>query len=86
MMSVREHIYRLYCFHTIFLVKQGYVTSLSGGIAAHIDNSAWLGIQYHLYHILVHTSARRVYYHHVGDAMLGHKLASEHILHVAGIE
>ena len=34
----------------------------------------------------MHAGARRIYYHHVGAAVLGNEVIGEHIFHIAGIK
>ena len=86
MVGVWEHVHWLDCLDAVFLVEQSYVACLSGGIAAHVDNALGLGVKDNLHHILMHAGARRINDHHIGDAVLSHKLSREHIFHVAGKE
>ena len=86
MVGVGEHVDWLNGLDTVFLVEQRDVASLCGRVATHIDYAPWLGVKDNTHHILVHAGTWRVNYHHIGDAMLCHKFACEHVFHVAGIE
>lgn len=85
-MGMREHIYRLNVGHLVLGVQEGRSAGLGSRITADINQRVGLGIKNDLHHILMHAGARRVYYHHVGAAMMLDKFVSQDVLHIACVE
>ena len=83
MMCMWKHINRLHAGHFILLIQKSYIASLSGWVATHIYNTFWIGKQYGVYHIGMHTWASRVCNQNIGAAMLQNKLLIQDVFHIA---
>ena len=59
---------------------------MGGGVAAHVHNALWGGIENHIHDVGMHSCAGRVCDDDVGTAMLGYEVVGQDVLHVAGEE
>ena len=82
--SVGEHVNGLDFCHFVVGVHQAEVAGLGGWIAADIDDTLRLGIQYGLHHIGMHTGTGWVGNDDVGSAVFGYEVVGQDVLHISG--
>ena len=78
-----EHIHGLHFGNLVFLIEQGEVACLRGGVATDIDDASGFGEEDGLHYILVHAGAGRVGDDDIGATILRDEVLVENILHVA---
>ena len=81
-----EHIHWLHGGYFVFHIQQLQIACLSCRVTAHIHNAFRLCIQYHVHHIFVHTSARRVCDYYVWTAVLFDEFVGQYVFHIASKE
>ena len=86
MMSVGEHIYRLYAQHLVLHIKQAEVAGLRGGVTAHVNDALGLSEKDGIDNIIMHAGTRGVSDNDIGTTILVDEFLVENILHVASKE
>lgn len=82
MMSVWEHIHRLYVGDFVISVKQCKIPRLCGRIAADINKNFRERPEDGFDNVFMHPRAGRVYDHNVRTAMMDYELVGQQIFHV----
>ena len=81
-----EHIDGLDSGHAVVGVEIVQVTRLCGGVARHVDDTLWGGLEDGLHHVWVHAGAWRVGDDYIRTSVFGDELVGQYVLHVAGVE